>query len=131
MVTSDSGEPGVEIGGLAVGVVGAGLYRVLCNGNTQRRQARSEGIPLAGREGGYGSGELCARRARQPQSPTIMAPGVYQRLCWAAMGSPAHSFIASRLSRAGYFAAAGPSAKATSRFVVTCRVRAPVFGVMP
>src|SRR5260221_26170 len=46
------------------------------------------------------------------------------RSCWAAIGSPAHSCIASRLSWAGYLAAAGPSAKARSRLVVTRLVKA-------
>src|SRR5262252_741668 len=48
------------------------------------------------------------------------------RLWWAAIGSPAHSCIAARLSCAGCLAAAEPSAKARSRFVVTFRVKSLV-----
>jgi hypothetical protein len=48
-----------------------------------------------------------------------------QRLCSEAIGSPAHSSIASRLSCAGYFAAAGPSAKACRTLAVTFRVKWP------
>jgi hypothetical protein len=36
------------------------------------------------------------------------------------MGSPEYSGMTSRLSRAGWLSAAGPSAKARSTFAVTC-----------
>src|SRR5262249_53322057 len=55
-----------------------------------------------------------AARTITPQSTT----GGH-RLCWAAIGSPGHSRMASRLSRAGGFSAAGPAANAWSRLVVT------------
>src|SRR5215831_15593644 len=48
------------------------------------------------------------------------------RLYCAAIGSPGHSCMASRLSYAGYFAAAGPSAKPCSRLAVVCLVKAAV-----
>ena len=54
-----------------------------------------------------------------------------QRLCWEAIGSPAHSSMASRLSCAGYFAAAGPSAKARRTLAVTRRVNAPQALLIP
>ena len=46
-------------------------------------------------------------------------------------GSPACSPMASRLSCAGYFAAAGPSANAVSTFAVTRRVKRPAALVRP
>ena len=49
-----------------------------------------------------------------------------QRSCWAAIGSPGYSRIASRLSRAGYLPAAGPSAKAWKTLAVTWRTKAAV-----
>jgi len=55
----------------------------------------------------------------------------HHRSCWAAMGSPGHSFIASRLSCAGYDPAAGPSAKARSTLAVTRLVKRPQAAVMP
>ena len=54
-----------------------------------------------------------------------------QRLCPAEIGSPGHSRIASRLSCAGYFAAAGPSANARRTLAVTRRVNAPHDLVIP
>jgi hypothetical protein len=47
------------------------------------------------------------------------------------MGSPEYSRMASRLSRAGWASAAGPSAKARSTFAVTCRTKLDVIPEMP
>src|SRR5580693_8925496 len=55
----------------------------------------------------------------------------YCRLAGLPMGSPTYSCMASRLSWAGYLAAAGPSANARSRFVVTCLTKAGVRPPMP
>src|SRR5689334_4436002 len=48
------------------------------------------------------------------------------RFCWAAIGSPGHSCMASRLSVAGWLAAAGPPAKPSSRLAVVRVVNAAV-----
>ena len=68
---------------------------------------------------------------RRPALSSARPAGHVQRSCRAAIGSPGHSFISARLSRAGYRAAAGPSAKARRTLAVTRRVSRPQARVRP
>src|SRR5690348_15005682 len=53
------------------------------------------------------------------------------RSCLAMIGSPAHSCMAARLSRAGCLTAAGPSANARRTLAVTRLVKCPHCRVIP
>ncbi len=58
---------------------------------------------------------ICKYGERRPR---VLSAG-YCRFCGLPTGSPAYSRMRSRLSRAGYLAAAGPAANARSTLAVT------------
>ena len=108
---------------------GVDLHRAIADG-----QGHDSGeyfhilVTCSGRSACFWPGGWSYRETPQAAAnsrPDAAAAG-YCRSAGLPIGSPAYSCMASRLSRAGYLAAAGPSANARSRFVVTCLTKAGV-----
>ncbi len=94
---------------------------------------RERGVRAVSANGQQQPGQSHPSRSlsRPGPKPLHGKPTVHCRFAGLPMGSPTYSCMASRLSCAGYLAAAGPSANARRMFAVTCLTKAGVRPPMP